>query len=84
MKSFQLHGNVQEDGCLTLQISTGLPASEVEVVVVVQPVAHKTRSAPPDDLGWPAGFFERTAGAWEGEPLVRGDQGTYEERDKLL
>jgi plasmid stability protein len=34
----------------------------------------------PEELGWPPGFFERTAGRWEGEPLIRGEQGEYEQR----
>lgn len=33
--------------------------------------------------GWPAGFFERVAGAWQGEPLERPPQPPFEERDKL-
>jgi CRISPR-associated protein Csm3 len=33
--------------------------------------------------GWPVGFFEATAGAWEGEPLVRESQGKYEQRLEL-
>ena len=34
----------------------------------------------PAELGWTPGFFERTAGKWEGEPLTRGEQGEYEQR----
>ena len=34
----------------------------------------------PEELGWSPGFFERTAGKWEGEPLIRGEQGEYEQR----
>lgn len=47
-------------------------------------IDDQATSATTEELGWPPGFFERTAGAWEGEPLVREDQGTQEERDKLL
>ena len=36
------------------------------------------------DLGWTPGFFERTAGLWQGEPLERGDQGEYDKRDWSL
>ena len=36
-----------------------------------------------DTNGWPAGFFERTAGAWQGEPLTREPQGEYESRLEL-
>lgn len=35
-------------------------------------------------LGWSPGFFERTAGAWQGEPLERGDQGECDQRDWSL
>jgi hypothetical protein len=32
---------------------------------------------------WPPGLFERTAGAWKGEPLERTPQGEPEQRLKL-
>jgi hypothetical protein len=38
----------------------------------------------PEELGWSSGFFEKTYGAWQGEPLNRGDQGSLVERDPLL
>jgi hypothetical protein len=38
-------------------------------------------SKPDNDLGWTPGFFERTAGAWQGEPLERGHQGDGDRRD---
>lgn len=34
--------------------------------------------------GWPPGFFRSTAGAWQGEPLERPEQGEYQEREELL
>ena len=33
-----------------------------------------------EELGWSPGFFERTSGKWQGEPLTRGEQGEYEQR----
>ena len=36
------------------------------------------------ELGWPVGFFTHTLGAWAGEPLARGEQGGYEQRDALI
>lgn len=33
--------------------------------------------------GWPPGFIEQTAGAWQGEPPTRPDQGTFEEREPI-
>jgi len=38
----------------------------------------------PTDLGWPEEFFTRVAGGWQGEPLIRSAQGSYEDRDELL
>ena len=37
----------------------------------------------PEELGWPAGFFEEVIGGWVGEPLERPDQGEYEIREVL-
>ena len=33
---------------------------------------------------WRPNFFEQTAGAWQGEPLVRPEQGQFEVRADLL
>ena len=38
----------------------------------------------PEELGWPAGFFEEVIGGWVGEPLERPDQGEYEIREVLF
>lgn len=35
----------------------------------------------PEELGWPPGFFERTAGCFEDEPLIRYPQGELQERN---
>ena len=32
---------------------------------------------------WPPGFFEDVVGGWEGAPLERPPQGTYESRDRF-
>ena len=37
----------------------------------------------PEELGWTPGFFERTFGAGEGEPLVRQPQCELPERELL-
>lgn len=33
---------------------------------------------------WPAGFFEKVIGGWQGRSLERPDQGIFEERDILV
>lgn len=35
----------------------------------------------PEELGWPPGFFERTAGCLKDEPLIRYPQGELQERN---
>lgn len=32
---------------------------------------------------WPAGYFEKVVGGWQGEPLERPAQGEFESRDLL-
>lgn len=63
-------------GMLNLHVATGLPEADVEVVVIVQPVAtgHKT---------WPENFFRETYGAFADNPIERGDQGETSQREAL-
>jgi hypothetical protein len=46
--------------------------------IIVMPMDDASTQA------WPTRFFEQTAGCFVGEPLVRGDQGTYEMRDEMV
>lgn len=38
----------------------------------------------PEELGWTPGFFERTFGCLQDDPIVRWPQGKYEDREQLL
>ncbi|WP_414543858.1 MULTISPECIES: ribbon-helix-helix domain-containing protein [Nostocaceae] len=75
---------------IQMQIASGKYASAEEVIVdalkmfatkgyTEAPVQVKT----PDELGWPPGFFEQTAGCLQDDPLVRYPQGEYEVREPL-
>ena len=33
--------------------------------------------------GWPEGYFDQVIGGWQGEPLERSDQGSFERRTEL-
>lgn len=83
MNSVKLRSHIGADGVLNLKVPVGVTNAEVEVVVVFQLVERVQTPKTPEERGWPAGFFEQTAGGWAGEPLVRGDQGEYEEREEL-
>jgi hypothetical protein len=52
-------------------------------MVIVQPIVKTESAKTPEELGWPPGFFEQTAGALADDPLVRGEQGEYEVREEL-
>ena len=71
MLSIKTTAPVGPDGTLTLAVPTPLRETDVEVMVVVHPVAL------PAERGWPPSFFEATAGRWQGEPLKRGAQGEH-------
>ncbi len=78
METITLHSHVGADGLLKLQVPVKLTNTDLEVVLIMQPVTPVTQ-----DLGWPPGFFEEVAGGWRGELLVRDDQGEYEVREEL-
>ena len=80
MKTIQLNGHTKPDGALDISVPTGMPDLDVEVLLVVQPVRDDDGAG---DRGWPPGFFERTAGQWQGNALTRGEQGNYEDRERL-
>ena len=82
MQSITLRSHVGTDGILHLDVPVGLHNTDLEVTVTLKAVTPKMVKTP-EELGWPPGFFERTAGAWQGEPLTRGAQGEYEKRDNL-
>lgn len=78
METITLHSRVGADGLLKLQVPIKLTNTDLEVVLIVQPVASANQ-----EPGWPPGFLEEVAGGWQGEPLVREDQGHYEVREDL-
>ena len=78
METITLRSRVGADGLLKLQVPLKVTNTDLEVVLIVQPVASTDQN-----LGWPPGFFKEVAGGWKGEPLVREDQGQYEVREDL-
>ena len=53
---------------------------QAELKSILEAAVQYAVTKTPEELGWSPGFFERTAGKWEGEPLTRGEQGEYEQR----
>ena len=81
MKTIRTNVRTGPDGMLTVHVPSGLADTDVEVIVVVQPLSTNgpTRAATADE--WKE-FVKATAGAWQGEPLVRPTQGAFEARDE--
>ena len=69
-RSVEKTGN---DGRLHLDIPLGIPNAEFEVIV--KACAAATTSQPPEDRGWPPGYFENTFGSITDDTFVRPDQG---------
>lgn len=81
MQSITLHSHVGEDGILQLSVPVGMTDVDLEVMVIVQPIVKSNKAKTPEELGWTPGFFDKTFGVWEGEPLTRGEQGEFQERE---
>lgn len=84
METVKLRSRAGADGILHLQVPVGVKNNDFEVIIIVQSVGAAIEEKTPEDLGWPPGFFERTAGALAGEDLERPEQLEFEQRDELL
>lgn len=74
METIQVRQHVGDDGILRLELPVGAVDVDCEVTIVVP------SSLKQDD--WLA-FLEETAGSLADDPIERGPQGDYEERDVL-
>ncbi len=82
MQTVTLQSQTDSDGILHLNVPVDLVNTEFKVTVMLQPIISNSQAS--EKLGWSPGFFEKTAGAWQGEPLTRDEQGEYEQREALL
>ena len=73
MMTIPLKMRLEPDGTLDLHVATGLPAYEVDVLVILQPLA-------PPPATWPEGFLESTYGAFAEQALERDEKGEHELR----
>ncbi len=78
MGTIHLSATAGPDGVLHLDIPVGA-AGEFEVTVRPKPGKPPT----PEELGWPPGYFERTAGAIPDFSVEPREVGTPEEREAL-
>ena len=81
MTSFSLKTRVKPDGTLQVVVSTGLPESDVDVLLTIRPINVDSAESV---NSWPGEFFEQTYGCLAEDPLVRPPQLPQESREKLL
>jgi hypothetical protein len=70
METIRLQSRVGKDGILRLEVPVNASDTELEVVLVVQPV----KDTAGDHAEWVA-FIERTAGSLADDPIQRLPQG---------
>lgn len=84
MRTLTIRAQVNKRGLLTLKMPRELADQQVDLVIVYEQVGHIAQEdVSPATEKWPDGFYAATAGAWQGEPLLREEQGKYEVRDSL-
>lgn len=72
MKSIKINSSVGDDGILKLNLPLDFRNTDLEVMVIVQPV-EKPKP-------WIESFFEATYGAFKDEPIERPEQNQPETR----
>ena len=84
MYSLHIRTQVDSEGHVHVALPTQYIDQLLDLVVVFEPVAeYHSPVAESQHSAWPPGLYEATAGAWQGEKLVREPQGEYEVRDAL-
>jgi hypothetical protein len=78
MVSISLKGHVRADGMLEIRVPTPLPETDVEVLVVLEPV--QVEGAAPAKAGWPEGYFDRTFGSLRDNPITHEPPPDFETR----
>ena len=70
MVTISAKGRVKDDGTLDLHVTTGLRETDVEVLLVVEPLVLNNEAEASVEGGWPAGYFEKTFGSLRDNPIA--------------
>jgi hypothetical protein len=80
MTVIQVRARVDERGNVLVPVGAGDAGLEVDVTI--RP-AERDKPLGEMSAAEREAFVQSFAGAWQGDPLVRPDQGEYETRDEL-
>jgi hypothetical protein len=81
MRTLHTLQEADQDGIITLRIPVEQAQARYRLVIQIEPETPLPPKTP-EELGWPPGFIEQTAGAWQGE-FVLDSEGDYEKREDL-
>ncbi len=80
MKTIQTKLRTGSDGVLTLQLRSGMADTDLDVIVILQPVGSNEPKPVTAPKAWKQ-FVADTAGCIQDPTFSRGEQGEYEKRD---
>lgn len=84
MVSISVKARIKDDGTLDLHVPTGLPETDVEVLLVVQPLQGEVGGVKgAAKRTWPEGYFETTFGSLRDNPIAYEPPPHYELREEL-
>jgi len=83
MVTIAAKGRVSRDGTLDLRVTTDLPETDVEILLVLEPLVSKDAPTASPKAGWPEGFFERTFGGLRDNPIACDPPPRFEVRREL-
>lgn len=83
MRTLTVRALVNKRGLVTLEMPKEYADQQVDLVIVYEQVTVPAEGEQSLARNWPSEFFAATAGAWQGEPLLREQPGEYETRDPL-
>jgi len=83
MTSIEVKGHVGEDGLLILKIPTNYRDTDLEAILVINPIRDPIGVAGSNAGAWPPGFIEATAGSIDDTSFQRWPQGEFEGRNPL-
>lgn len=83
MVTISAKGRVKGDGTLDLHVTTGLPETDVEVLLVLEPLVFKDEETAARTGGWPEGYFDKTFGCLQENPISYEPPPPFEIRQEL-
>jgi hypothetical protein len=83
MVTISAKGRVRDDGTLDLHVTTGLRETDVEILLVLEPLVLDHERVVPRESGWPEGYFEKTFGSFREHPVTYEPPPQFETREEL-